>query len=62
MVYEGASCKNNYNLELFSKDGTIFQRQYVWQRSKYRRAFEFVGILNMPGIEKVLNMCEYVLE
>ena len=36
--------------------------QYVRQGSKYRRTFEYVRILNMPGIEKVLNMCEYALE
>ena len=36
--------------------------QYVWQGSKYRRAFEYTRFLNMPRIEKVLNMCEYTLK
>ena len=35
--------------------------QYVLQRSKYRRTFEYVRVLNMPGIE-VLNMRKYALE
>ena len=36
--------------------------QYVWQGSKYRQTLEYVGVLNMVGIEKVLNMCKYALE
>ena len=39
MVYEGASCKNNYNLELFSKDNMS------------DRDLNTVELLNLSGSE-----------
>ena len=36
--------------------------QYVWQGSKSRQTFEYVSVLNVPVIEKALNICEYALE
>ena len=36
--------------------------QYVWQGPKYNRTFEYVMVLIIPGIEKVLNMSKYALE
>ena len=36
--------------------------QYVWQGSKYHQTFEYFGVLNIPGIENILEMCEYALE
>ena len=39
-VEEQASCKNNYSLELFSKD-----LHYVWQGSKYPRTFEYSRVM-----------------
>ena len=34
----------------------------VSDRYKHRRTFEYVRVLNMPEIEKFLNMSEYALE
>ena len=36
--------------------------QYLWQTRKYRQTFEYVNILNTPGIRKVLNKCEYAFD
>ena len=33
--------------------------QFVRQGSKYCRTFEYVRVLNMPRLKKVLNMYEY---
>ena len=35
---------------------------YVWQPSKHRWTFKYVRVLNMPRVEKALNICEYALE
>ena len=52
MASEGASSKNNYNLELFSKD--MFGKNL--NNAKISAiTFEYASALNMPWMEKILN-------
>ena len=57
MVQEVASCKNNYSLAFFSKI-----LKYISPESYERQAFEYVRVLIITGIEKVLNIYERALE
>ena len=64
MLQKHLTCSKKWLLAKIIIARNYFQKlqQYVKQGSKHSRTFEYVMVLIIPGIEKVLNMCEYALE